>query len=92
MKLVYRDVSTDGCTFSCDVNIPLTYESKEKFLHDWELAFIEAFLNKKYDFTFHGIDWETHGCYWYGKGGEQHITLPNILTLDEWFNEFEVKG
>lgn len=83
MKLVLRDhVGNESCSY--DINEPFEYESIEKFHIDFELAAIEAKLNKKYEFIFCNIAFNTESYIC-----EQYFYKPLVYTLDNWFKQYK---
>lgn len=77
----------------CDENFSENYitfisGSKEEFIIELEDIVTEKF-NQCYDQLFHNVDFEFYGCKFNLKdfifNGECRIGLPDIYTLDEWF-------
>jgi hypothetical protein len=84
MRIVIHDVQTDGCTYSCSINVPLDYESPEAFERDFKSAAETAFLEKKFEFSFCGIDWTT------AEHCQNDFTCsPSAYSLDAWFEKFK---
>lgn len=79
IKLVMSYVDGDGCTYSCDVDLPFMYESAEAALVDFEQAFLNA---KDGRFNFVGHEFYVSS---FREHNSSYVQLPNFYTLDEWF-------
>jgi hypothetical protein len=77
MRLILEYVVSDGCSYSFDVTLPVEYESAEALLIDFETALNKSLKDKKYSFDFIGKSFDVNNF--------NHAILPNISTLDEWF-------
>jgi hypothetical protein len=87
-KLVLCYNESDGCTYSCHVNEPFYYESKEKAEYDllelWE-------KRKPYDdikFANISIPYDALTYYEIDKLHKKRVPKyrePQIYTLEEWF-------
>lgn len=89
-QLVIYFTLSNGCSYSFEQSIPVQYESAEKLLVDLDDA-----LN-----TFKDTDWKERGVdikvgnltfnidvFQQYDGNEVHHELPEILTLQEWFEK-----
>jgi hypothetical protein len=90
MRLVIEYNDSDGCTFSCDVTVPVVYESAEAFAVDFE-KFCKEIHAKELagDYSsslvkFAGKSWGT--SYFFEDGV---YYAPSISTVDEWFRDLE---
>lgn len=84
MQLVLRYTVSDGYTYWYDVIIPFYYESAEQAIIDFEYNLVHrvmAFKDILADFTFVGHTFSANNFYVDGK-----LELPDIMTIDEWFN------
>jgi hypothetical protein len=59
MKLVLNFSIGDGCTYFCDVTLPIEYESSEQAIVDLEAVSLKAHAEREYFFTFAGHEIET---------------------------------
>jgi len=89
MKIVMHYVEGDGCTYSCDQDLPFEYESAEAALVEFERLFNEARGNGNPkgnlamgQFTFAGMEFY---CCTFVDGGQ--VFFPEFYTLDEWFEQ-----
>lgn len=82
MRLVMHYGEGDGCTYSCDVNVPFNYESAEQALIDFEIALHAAQKNQT-NIEFMGIGFDLSTFVQRGN-----VFLPDFYTLDEWFDTF----
>ena len=78
MRLVMKYSVSDGCTFNCDVVLPVEYESAEAALLDFE-----TLVKKDRKFTlfgeeFYSSDFEEHASTDRGLT----LVLPEFLTVD----------
>jgi hypothetical protein len=88
MRLVIEYHDGDGCTYSCDVTVPVVYESAEAFAVDFE-KFCKDIKssgkgNSLYGDSFAGQKWDVSGFF---EDGVYYA--PRISTVDEWFRELE---
>ncbi len=87
--VIYFNLS-NGCSYSFEQSIPVLYESAEKLLVDLDNALI----------TFKNTHWKKRGVYikvgnltfnidvfQQYDGDDVHYELPEILTLQEWFEQ-----
>lgn len=94
MKYVLNYSSGDGCTFSCDENLP--FES-DKTKEDLELELLEKWEEyiKSKDFyrsevKFYGLSLDL-SCFTFDEYDKLHkrnnpqYSEPSILTLEDWF-------
>lgn len=87
MKIVMTYDVTDGCTYSCEVTLPLEYDSPEQAKLDFEAAFNAANVIDPVTGYFHGtfmMFGQEFFVVTFKYEGE--VTLPNFYSLDEWFN------
>ena len=90
-KLVLHYCAGDGFTYSCDINEPFLYESKEKAEYDL-LEIWEKTEYKYSEVTFAGIKINLEYLTYYDedklhKRKVPKYAEPTIFTLDEWFNK-----
>lgn len=86
MKLILIYQETDGYTYSCDIPIPFEYESKEKFVFD----LLEKFNQEFWDTQEWRDEYKTcviFGCTF--SKFDFDIIEHNILTIDEWFEQYK---
>jgi hypothetical protein len=88
MKLIMRYVVGDGYTFDATVIYPIEYESAEALICDFDKALDEAAEKRihkhHYDCSFQfGIEKFNLSDFL----GKKRKILPEILTIDEWFNK-----
>jgi hypothetical protein len=86
MRLVISyEVDTDNV--SSLNNVPVNYESKEKFAADFETACRDTLNDDDGDdyFTLGGYDW--YCLNHYDSETYSKFTGPKIMTVDEWFGE-----
>jgi len=82
MRLVIKYTAGDGCSWSCDVVLPVEYESAEQLYVDFEAAARAAYAANVYAFVVANREFETD-CF-FDRGT---YLLPKILTVDEWFQQ-----
>jgi hypothetical protein len=87
MNVVMCYTEGDGCTYSCDHDLPFEYESAEAALVEFERLFNEArdAGNPKGNLSmgrFVFIGTEFYCCTFVH---ERKVYLPEFYTLDEWF-------
>jgi hypothetical protein len=87
MNVVMCYTEGDGCTYSCDHDLPFEYESAEAALVEFERLFNEGRENGNPKgnlamgrFTFAGM--EFYCCTFVF---ERKVYLPEFYSLDEWF-------
>ena len=88
MRLIIEYQVGDGYTYSCDVTVPVVYESAEAFIVDFE-KFCKDINdagtgNSLYGDPFVGQDWIVGDFFEDGV-----YCPPRISTVDEWFKELE---
>ena len=87
MRLVIEYHDGDGCTYSCNVTVPVLYESAEAFAVDFEKFCMDIKSSGKYSLygnSFAGQEWDASFFF------EDEVYFPpNIYTVDEWFNGLE---
>lgn len=86
MKLVMTYAIGDDCTWWANEVIPFEYESAEAALVDFDKA-LEQAAHSKYDFDFAGHHFDCASFFEWSE--RKHIvekTLPDIQTLEEWFD------
>lgn len=80
---------------SGEITIPINYKSAEALLCDFDAVLEEALKNKKTKFTIAGHEFKVFlFTEWLkNKSGkyEECRILPNIYTIDEWFNKYKEK-
>jgi len=95
-KLVLSYSSGDGCTYSCDNNLPFYAESKiaaelELFALweevDKKLAEPEGRASAYFNFHNHELSFWDFADYDKEAGTNSYME-PEIMTLDEWFNRY----
>lgn len=84
MKLVLCYNIGDGCTFSCDVVLPVEYESAEAAIVEFERRAAEARTASGYVFWFAGHEFDTSDFFWKSTT-QDRFEPPDLLTIDEWF-------
>jgi hypothetical protein len=90
MRLVIEYGDSDGCTYSCNVTVPVVYESAEAFAVDFEKfckdvyskGFPGGYINDGNKFA--GTTWDP--IYFFEDGV---YYAPSISTVDEWFRDVE---
>ena len=87
MRLILRYTAGDGYTWSSEDIVPVVYESGEALIVDFENEAKKAFANRNYCFVFAGKEYSTDYFFVDGK-----YYPPEILTVDEWFNEISEKA
>ena len=79
----------DGYTYYADITLPIEYESAEALICDFEKTIDEAFEKRihkhhcNYAFEF-GIEKFNISDFCDNAGNK---TLPEILTIEEWFEQ-----
>lgn len=90
MQIVMCYTAGDGCTYSCDVALPIEYPSAEQALVDFEDMCKSAFTKnwRERNFTFAGHEFDPTN-FFFPSGECQEPTLfpPDFLTVDEWFKK-----
>ena len=90
MRLVIQYHDGDGCTYSCDITVPVVYESAEAFAVDFE-KFCKDIKssgkgNSLWGNSFAGQNWDVFSFF------EDDVYYPpQIYTIDEWFDDIESK-
>jgi hypothetical protein len=88
MRLVIEYSVGDGYTYSCDVTVPVVYESAEAFAVDFEKFCKDLESSGKvcslYGDVFAGQEWDVSSFF---EDGVYYA--PRISTVDEWFEELE---
>lgn len=82
MRLILKYTDGDEYTYSCDILIPIEYDSEEALICDFEAALDESILNKIYYFNFLGEEFWTRNFY---SAKSKEKFLPEIMNLDQWF-------
>jgi hypothetical protein len=93
MRLIVKWSYGDGCTYSCNETEPVEFESAEAFIVGFEDALKAAFKDHQIDFKFAGREWDLDQFYYrvedrHGRYLGNDLTLPKVLTVDEWFNNY----
>jgi hypothetical protein len=83
MRLVIKYTAGDGCSWSCEDVLPVEYESAEQLYVDFEAAARAAKEIKVYAFVVANREFHTD-YFFYGAGT---YNPPEILTVDEWFQQ-----
>ena len=80
----------DGYTYSTDVVVPLEYESEEKFIVDFD-EWLDSVLQKAGGDMHPLFTVGTHNFksyeFIYKHDGKYYKDLPEIYTLETWFEE-----
>lgn len=89
MRLVIEYQVGDGYTYSCDVTVPVVYESAEAFIVDFE-KFCKDIHAKGYE-GYSSNGYKFAGTTWYPDNFFEDgvYYAPKISTVDEWFKELE---
>jgi hypothetical protein len=82
MRLVLTYVQGDGYTYSCDVALPVDYESGEALLVDFEAEARDAYQRQVAYFAVAGRQFSTQNFFDQGS-----YYGPEVLTVDEWFGK-----
>lgn len=86
IRLVMIEEISDDCTFSCTITTPFEYESVNKAIADFKKALL---ANKKdIEVSFAGMNFRRDD---YINGRKFCGDLPEILTLDDWFEKNKPK-
>jgi hypothetical protein len=86
IRLVITYSAGDGCTYSCDVALPIEYESAEAAIVDFETAARAAQAARVAYFTFAGLQFDASDFFWRNHDEPRYYS-PEFLTVDEWFNQ-----
>lgn len=91
MRLVIKWNHGDGCTYSCDETEPVEFESAEAFIVGFE-ALLKANRDQQ-GFVYAGREWWTDHFFYRvedrdGKYLGKEVSLPEVMTVDEWFKEY----
>jgi hypothetical protein len=96
-RLVVTFWTGDGCTYSFENTVPLEYESPAAFLvnfADWAAECINlAKANKTYiqgEFTVGSHQFDVMDHIYKTEAGNWAIDLPEVYTLEEWFEKTKV--
>ena len=82
MRLALYFTAGDGCTYHCDVALPLNYQSAEDAAVDFEGLVKDAAEKRLCEFAF---DNKTLLVSHFMIDGVYYP--PDILTVDEWFEQ-----
>lgn len=82
MQLIIKYTVGDGCTYSCDVTLPVVCDSAEEFLVGFEEALKHA-RKAGTSFTYCNHEWSPSDFYW--AYDSNNYELPNVMSVDEWF-------
>jgi hypothetical protein len=89
MQLVMTYTEGDGCTYSCDVALPVIYKSAEAAIVDFEIAckaahewYMASWRNGT-QFKFASKDFQITSFFFEGK-----FVSPDFMTVDEWFERY----
>lgn len=102
MQLVICYTISDGYTYSCDITQPIEFIDTESLLllFDEKIsAGLKDTLNAEFEINnhhFNAFDFKIHSEALYAKNlfgtitkkEELEYTLPEIYTLQEWFNHY----
>lgn len=80
-KIVMSYSEGDGCTYSCQNDVPFWYESTEQALVDFE----NLIKSGGEEFKFAGMDFYRFTFVELSECGKEYVNLPNFYTMDEWF-------
>lgn len=84
MKLVLKYNISDDYTYSCDVTIPLEYESAEAALVDLDnLVCMQSNVYTEFGFAGYTLNSRPFGHI--GEDGKMTFFGAHIMTIDEWF-------
>jgi len=85
MRFVIKYTAGDGCSWHCDVVLPIEYPSAEQLCVDFETAAREALARgwQHPDFVIASYEFRTYDFFREDKTYE----APEILTIDEWFQQ-----
>lgn len=87
-RLVLTYSSGDDYTCSCEISVPLTYDSVEAAKADFEYAIRVGHADNKCDVFFAGQEFDVFDFMYYSFSEEKHMyDPPYITTVDEWFKE-----
>jgi hypothetical protein len=87
MRLVAGFYVGDRCSTSAYESIPILFESKQLFLIKFEHELMIAVENQNLSFSFQNKIWETYLFFHCNK-----VILPDMFTIDEWFENLEIRG
>lgn len=85
MQLVMTGSAGDGFTYNYDYSIPFEHESAESAIVALENLLKGAIAAMKPTFVFAGREYFISLF----SEGEDSFALPDIYTLEEWFNKFK---
>ncbi len=90
IRLVVTYSVGDGCTYSCEVVEPITYESAEHAIVDFEDQARAAYLAEEPFFFFGGKQFYPENFF--ERDGSEHRSKvpyygPLFQTVDEWFGQ-----
>lgn len=91
MRLVMTFTAGDGCTYSCDVALPIEYESAEAAIVEFERDAKAAYLGGGVGFMFAGHELNANDFFGRVSGQpwqDAPFYGPDFLTIDEWFESF----
>lgn len=99
MRLVVEYTVGDMCTYHCTDSVPVEYESAEAFLVDFERAVLDrkdfawdqdlVFTLGGQEFNagdFYAVDSNHHRII-NSRTGNPNLWLPEVYTVDEWFEQ-----
>jgi hypothetical protein len=96
-KLVVAFWTGDGCTYSFENTVPLEYESPEAFIcnfADWAAGCIDLAKVKqtyiKGMFKVGSYEFDVTDHVFQTEAGNWSIDLPEVYTLEEWFEKTKV--
>ncbi len=98
MQLVMKCVVVDQRGFKERITLPLEYKSKKKCIHDF-MKLAKANYKKHPSnygigayFMFMGKKFEAYTYYYEFSDGCLYLEHPPaVYTLEEWFNEYQMK-
>jgi hypothetical protein len=90
MKIVMCYTDGDGYTYSCDVALPIEYESPEAALVEFEIA-CKAARYERREFRFGGHLFYPETFFWRDTSPDR-FDPPDFLTVDEWFATVQSGG
>jgi hypothetical protein len=85
-QLVLQYQDSDGCTYSCEVTLPVIYESAEALMVDFEEAMRAGLLSGAGEVMFAGFPFYPATFFYRDPATDTQVyDTPYIWTIDEWF-------
>ena len=85
MRLIVSYTEGDGCTYSCQRDIPVVYDSAEQLTVDIEEVANRIIRGEHREDYFTGTSFNGHTIYVNHFVEQGKYFAPNIYTVDEWF-------